>query len=315
MLGQSQAAYSTLSHGDNSLLTRVGNTPLINLSFLTSQGQTAARLFGKAEWLNPTGSVKDRSALSIITTAESDGRLTPDKIILDATSGNAGIAYAMIGAARGYKVTLTIPRNANEERKRILRAYGVQLIYTDPLEGSDGAIRKAREINLENPSRYFYADQYSNESNWRAHYDTTGPEIWSQTSGSITHLVAGVGTGGTLMGVGRKLREHNRRIQIVAVQPDSPFHGMEGLKHIPTSIKPSIYDPTFPDRVVEVATEDAQRLVKELANRRGILVGPSSGAALVASLKIASESKGGTVVAILPDSGERYLSERFWEES
>lgn len=314
MLPQSQAAYSTLSHELNSLSERVGNTPLIDLSFLTSEGPTGVRLFGKAEWLNPTGSVKDRSALSIITTAESDGRLTPDKIILDATSGNAGIAYAMIGAGRGYKITLTIPKNANEERKRILGAYGVQLIYTDPLEGSDGAIRKAREINLENPSRYFYADQYSNESNWRAHYDTTGPEIWSQTSGSITHLVAGVGTGGTLMGVGRKLREHNRRIQIVAVQPDSPFHGIEGLKHIPTSIKPSIYDPTFPDRVVEVSTEDAQGSVKELANKRGILVGPSSGAALVASLKVAAEIDEGAIVAILPDSGERYLSERFWEE-
>ena len=273
------------------------------------------RVYGKAEWLNPTGSVKDRSALSIISTAESNGRLTSAKTILDATSGNAGIAYAMIGASKGYRVMLTIPKNANEERKRILRAYGVQLVYTDPLEGSDGAIRKAREIYSVNPPRYFYADQYSNDANWRAHYDTTGPEIWSQTSGSITHFVAGVGTGGTLMGVGRRLRGYNRRIQIVAVQPDSPFHGIEGLKHVPTSILPKIYDPTFPDRVVEVATEEAQQLVKQLANEHGILVGLSSGAALAAARKIASEIEGGTVVAILPDSGERYLSEEFWEDS
>jgi len=314
MLGQSQAAYSTLRNGVNSLLAKVGNTPLIDLSFLTSR-KLGVRVYGKSEWLNPTGSVKDRSALSIISTAESNGRLTSAKTILDATSGNAGIAYAMIGASKGYRVMLTIPKNANEERKRILRAYGVQLVYTDPLEGSDGAIRKAREIYSGNPPRYFYADQYSNDANWRAHYDTTGPEIWSQTSGSVTHFVAGVGTGGTLMGVGRRLRGYNRWIQIVAVQPDSPFHGIEGLKHVPTSILPKIYDPTFPDRVVEVATEEAQQLVKQLANEHGILVGLSSGAALAAARKIASEIEGGTVVAILPDSGERYLSEEFWEDS
>jgi cysteine synthase B len=314
MFGQSQAAYSTLSNGVNSLLAEVGNTPLIDLSFLTSR-KLGVRVFGKTDWLNPTGSVKDRSALSIISAAERAGQLTSSKTILDATSGNAGIAYAMIGASKGYRVMLTIPKNANEERKRILRAYGVQLVYTDPLEGSDGAIRKAREIYSGNPPRYFYADQYSNDANWRAHYDTTGPEIWSQTSGSITHFVAGVGTGGTLMGVGRRLRGYNRRIQIVSVQPDSPFHGIEGLKHIPTSILPKIYDPTFPDRVVQVATEEAQQLVKQLANEHGILVGLSSGAALAASRKIASEIEGGTVVAILPDSGERYLSEKFWEDS
>lgn len=191
----------------------------------------------------------------------------------------------------------------------------MELIYTNPLEGSDGAIRKAREMYSENPSRYFYADQYSNDANWRAHYDTTGPEIWSQTSGSITHFVAGVGTGGTLMGVGRRLREYNKQSHIVAVQPDSPFHGLEGLKHISTSVKPKIYDPSFPDQVVEVTTEDAQELVKRLATEKGILVGLSSGAALVASLKIAAEIENGAIVAILPDSGERYLSERFWGES
>src|SRR3989337_2956656 len=229
--------------------------------------------------------------------------------------GQSQAAFSTISVDSLLAEVGNTPKIANEERKRILRAYGVELVYTDPLEGSDGAIRKAREIYSGNPSRYFYADQYSNEANWRAHYDTTGPEIWSQTSSSVTHLVAGVGTGGTLMGVGRRLREYNQRIRIIAVQPSSPFHGIEGLKHISTSIRPKIYDPTFPDRVVEVATEEAQQQVKQLANEHGILVGVSSGAALAASRKIASEIEGGTVVAILPDSGEAYLSEQFLEGS
>jgi cysteine synthase B len=272
-------------------------------------------LFGKAEWFNPTGSVKDRAALSIVTTAERSGALRPGKTILDATSGNAGIAYAMIAAARGYRVRLAVPKNANIERKRILRAYGVDLVYTNPLEGSDGASRKARELFADNPDAYFYADQYSNEANWRSHYDGTGVEIWNQTGGSVSHFVAGVGSGGTIMGVGKKLREHNPRVEVTAVQPDSPFHGLEGLKHIPTSVVPKIYDPAFPDRIVEVSTEDAQQMVKQLARTEGIMVGPSSGAALVASVKIAWEIERGTLVAILADSGERYLSERFWEEA
>lgn len=296
----------------DSLVSRVGNTPLLALGRLGLGN--LVRLYGKAEWFNPTGSVKDRSALSIITTAERESVLTSGKVILDATSGNAGISYGMIAAAREYKVKLTIPKNANEERKRILHAYGVELVYTDPLEGSDGAIRSAQEIYSENPHMYFYADQYSNEANWRAHYETTGVEIWNQTRGSVTHLVAGVGTGGTLIGTGRRLREYNPKIQVIAVQPDSPFHGLEGLKHIPTSIQPKIYDPSLADRVVEIGTEEAQRMVKELARKEGVLVGPSSGAAVAASLRIAKEIEEGNIVTILPDTGERYLGERFWEE-
>ncbi len=308
-----RGAYATVaSDSAASLLDNVGNTPLLDLRRI--KVGNGVRLFGKAEWFNPTGSVKDRAALSIITTAGREGGLTPDKTILDATSGNAGISYAMIAAAQGYKVKLAIPKNANAERKRILQAYRVELVYTDPLEGSDGAVRMAREIYAENPRKYFYADQYSNDANWSAHYETTGVEVWNQTTGSITHLVAGVGTGGTLMGAGRRLREYNPDIELIAVQPDSPFHGLEGLKHMPTSIRPKIYDPGFPDRVIEVGTEEAQQMVKRLARNEGILVGPSSGAAIVASVKIAKEIDQGTIVTILPDGGERYLSERFWDE-
>ena len=313
MLRGVPSAYTTISATSlDSLLSHVGNTPLLALGRLGTG--SLVHLYGKAEWFNPTGSVKDRPALSIITTAEREGVLTHDRAILDATSGNAGISYAMIAAARGYKLKLTIPKNANEERKRILHAYGVELIYTDPLEGSDGAIRTAQEIYSQDPGSYFYADQYSNEANWRAHYETTGVEIWNQTGGSVTHLVAGIGTGGTLIGAGKRLREYNPKIQVIGVQPDSPFHGLEGLKHIPTSIQPKIYEPSFPDEVVEVGTEEAQRMIKELARKEGVLVGPSSGAAVAASLKIAKEIEEANIVTILPDSGQRYLSERFWEE-
>lgn len=307
-----QSAYRTIT-GDmaESILERVGNTPLIGLTRLGLNKEV--RLYGKAEWLNPTGSVKDRTALSIIKSAERDGRLTDRKTILDATSGNAGISYSMIAAARGYRVKLAIPRNANQERKQILHAYGVELIFTDPIEGSDGAVRKAREIYNENTNAYFYADQYSNDANWRAHYEATGVEIWNQTEGAITHLVAGVGTGGTLMGAGRRLREYRSNIEIIAVQPDSPFHGLEGLKHMASSVRPKIYDPSFPNRVAEISTEEAQRTVKELARKEGILVGPSSGAAVATSLRVAKEAGEGTIVTILPDGGERYLSERFWD--
>ncbi len=297
----------------DSIEARVGNTPL--LLFRRLKVSRRVKLYGKAEWFNPSGSVKDRPVLSIIAAAEREGTLSPGMTILDATSGNAGIAYAMIGAARGYKVMLTIPKNANEERKRILQAYGAELIFTDPLQGSDGAIKKAREIYAQSPERYFYADQYSNDANWRAHYDGTGAEIWRQTSGSVTHLVAGVGTSGTLMGAGKRLREYNPEIEVIAVQPDSPFHGLEGLKHMPTSIRPKIYNPSFPDRIVGVSTEEAQQTLKDLARNEGILVGPSSGAAVAASVKISNEIEQGTVVTILPDSGERYLSERFWRAS
>ncbi len=297
-----------LDHGPDSISGHVGRTPLFPLKIPVR----GVHLYGKAEWFNPSGSVKDRSVLSILRSAEQSGLLTREKTILDATSGNAGIAYAMIGASRTYKVKLVIPRNANNERKRILKAIGVDLIYTDPLEGSDGAIRKAREIYSEKPDAYFYADQYSNEANWRAHYDTTGVEIWEQTNGSVTYLIAGVGTGGTIMGTGRRLKELNREVEVIAVQPDSPFHGLEGLKHMQTSSVPEIFDQSFPDRTFEIATEEAQAMVKQFA-KEGILFGPSSGAAIAASMKLAQEIESGTVVAILPDSGERYLSERFWE--
>jgi len=299
---------SDLDHGPNSLTAHVGHTPLLALK----ADAVNVRLYGKAEWFNPSGSVKDRSVFSILKTAEAGGLLS-GKTILDSTSGNAGIAYAMMGSWLGHRVTLTIPKNVNEERKRVLRAYGVELIYTDPLEGSDGAIRKARELYAEKPGEYFYADQYSNEANWRGHYETTGIEIWEQTHGAITHLVAGVGTGGTIMGTGRRLKQFNPQIKIIAVQPDSPFHGLEGLKHLETSMTPRIYDTNFPDRTVKVATDMAQQIVKKLA-REGVLIGPSSGAALAASATIANEVNAGTIVAILPDGGERYLSERFWEE-
>lgn len=308
------SAYATLRSAETrDLLSNVGNTPLISLRHVGPRNHDV-RLLVKAEWFNPSGSVKARSVLSIIETAEREGALTNGKTILDSTSGNAGLAYAMIAAGRGYRVKLTIPRNMNAERKHLLRAYGAELVYTDPLEGSDGAIKRAREICAENPASYFYADQYSNDANWKAHYETTGQEIWNQTGGSVTHFVAGIGTGGTLMGTGRRLRECNSEIQVIAVQPDSPFHGLEGLKHIPTSIKAGIYEPSFPDRIAEIGTEAAQRTVMELAKREGILVGPSSGAAIAASLRIAEEIDEGTIVALLPESGERYLSEKFWEE-
>ena len=313
MLSHTHSTYTTMSSGTWASLTYVGNTPLLALQ-LIQPAHANVRVLAKAEWFNPTGSVKDRSILSIIKEAERVGTLSPEKTILDATSGNAGISYAMLAAAKGYRVKLVIPKSANAERKRILQAYGVQVVYTSPLEGSDGAIRVARQIYAEDPDQYFYADQYSNDANWRAHYEGTGVEIWKQTAGLVTHLVAGVGTGGTLMGAGRRLKEFNPDVQVVAVEPDSPFHGLEGLKHMPTSMIPRIYEPSFPDRVIEIATEEAQTLVRQLARKEGILVGPSSGAALAASLRISKEIQRGNIVTILPDGGERYLSERFWEE-
>ena len=310
MLGPTLSVHaSDQGHGPNSLSAHVGHTPLLALSTRCA----TINMYGKAEWFNPSGSIKDRSVLSILKSAERGGLLSSRKTILDSTSGNAGIAYAMIGSSLGYKVKLALPKNANDERKRLLRAYGVELVYTDPLEGSDGAIRKAREIHAGTPEEYFYADQYSNEANWRGHYETTAVEVWEQTKGTITHLVAGVGTGGTIMGIGKRLKEFNPQIKIIAVQPDSPFHGLEGLKHLKTSMTPKIYDPQFPDRTIEVTTDDAQQTVRRLA-REGLLIGPSSGAAVVAATKIAEEINSGTIVTVLPDGGERYLTERFWEE-
>ena len=271
-------------------------------------------LYAKAEWLNPGGSVKDRAALKMVADAELNGELTSDKIILDATSGNTGIALAMIGAALKYGVELVMPENVSQERKTTLQALGAKVVYTNPLEGIDGAIRRVKQMFEDTPDRYFYADQYSNESNWRAHYLTTGEEIIEQTGGKITHFVAGVGTGGTLMGVSRKLKEHDRSIKICEVQPDSPFHGLEGLKHMESALVPEIYDPQIRDELLLMSTEESQSFTIRLAREHGILVGPSSGAALAASIKAAEDIEKGVIVTIFPDSGLRYASEKFWTD-
>jgi cysteine synthase B len=300
-----------------SVLDLIGNTPLVRLRRV-ERDVPGVELYAKAEWQNPGGSVKDRAALRMILEGERSGALTPGKTILDATSGNTGIAYAMIGAVRGYRVKLCVPENVTIERKRILRAYGAELVLTNPLEGSDGAIREARRLYREDPERYFYPDQYNNEFNWRAHYDTTGPEIIRQTEGRITHFVAGLGTSGTFVGVGRRLRafgaERGRHIQLVSVQPATPLHGLEGLKHMETAIVPGIYDPSLADEDLRVATEEAYAAVRRLAVEEGLLVGVSSGAAMAASLRVARRLREGVVVTIFCDSGDKYLSERFWEE-
>jgi cysteine synthase B len=269
-------------------------------------------LYAKAEWQNPGGSVKDRAAARMIADGEASGRLRPGLTIIDATSGNTGIAYAMVGAARGYQVKLCLPDNASQERKLILRAFGVELILTNPLEGTDGAIREVRRLVAADPDRYFYPDQYSNESNWRAHFDTTGPEIIKQTGGRLTHFVAGLGTSGTFMGTGRALRRFNPAIKLISFQPDSPFHGLEGLKHMATAMVPAIYDPTLADEDLGVSSEEAYALVRRLAREEGLLVGISSGAALSAALTVARRLQQGVVVTVFPDGAEKYLSESFW---
>jgi cysteine synthase B len=303
------------SHGQESasVIDLIGHTPLLHLSRWAAE-KPAVEIHAKAEFLNPGGSVKDRAAAAILRDAQRQGRLRPDTIILDATSGNTGIAYAMIAAARGYKLTLCVPDNVTVERKRTLRAYGAELILTDPMEGTDGAIREARRLVAADPDRYFYADQYNNDANWRAHYETTAVEILEQTDGRVTHFVAGLGTSGTFVGVGRRLREYDSRIHLVSVQPDSPLNGIEGLKHMETAIRPGIYDSTLADEDVRVTTERAQALTRQLAADEGLLVGVSSGAALAASLDLAARIREGVIVTIFPDSGTRYLSERFWEE-
>ena len=293
------------------ILNQIGGTPLVRLKNIGRE-LAGVTLLAKAEWFNPGGSVKDRAALSIVTAAEQKGLLRPGQTLLDATSGNTGIAYAMIGAAKGYKVKLCVPSNASPGVLKTLRAYGAELVLTSPLESSDGAIREARRLMAAEPDKYYYADQYSNEANWQAHYRTTGPEIWEQTSGEVTHFIAGLGTSGTLMGTGRYLKERSPTVRVIAVQPDSPLHGLEGLKHMETSIVPGIYDPAFPDEQIEVQTEDAYNMVKRLAREEGLLAGISSGAALAAGLKAASKLKNATVVMIFPDGGVRYLDEHFW---
>lgn len=293
-----------------SIVDLVGDTPLIRLRRI-ERSVPGVELYAKAEWKNPGGSVKDRPALRMIQEGIASGRLTSDKVILDATSGNTGIAYAMIGAAMDYKVTLCVPENVTPERKRILRAYGAKLVFTNPLEGSDGAIRTAQQMYAENPGAYFYADQYNNDFNWRAHYDTTGPEIIKQMGTRLTHFVAGLGTSGTFVGAGRRLREYNKGIVLASVQPDSPLHGLEGLKHMESAIVPGIYDAKLADEDVRVGTEEAYQMTRCLAQEEGLLVGISSGANLAGALKVARQ--GAVMVVVFCDGGERYLSERFWE--
>lgn len=299
-----------------SLLERIGDTPLLRLGRVGRE-YSDAEIYAKAEWFNPGGSVKDRAALWMIREGERRGELRPGKTILDATSGNTGIAYAMIGAVRGYRVKLCVPLSASEERKRILAAYGADLVFTPAEEGSDGAIRRVREIYAAEPERYYYPDQYNNPANPAAHSATTAIEIWDQTEGRITHFVAGLGTSGTFVGTTRRLKELDPRIRAISVQPDAAFHGLEGLKHMATAIVPKIYDPRLADEDLTVRTEDAYEQVRRLAREEGILAGVSSGAALWGCFQVVRRlrsSEKAVIVTIFPDSGDKYLSERFWDE-
>ena len=296
-----------------SIVDLIGNTPLVRLSRFET-GLHDIELWAKAEWRNPGGSVKDRPAARMILEGERSGALTRDKILLDATSGNTGIAYAMIGAARGYRVRLCVPENVTPERKRILKAFGAEIVFTDPMEGSDGAILRAKAMYAAEPDLYFYPDQYNNPANWISHYDTTAPEIIEQTDGRLTHFVAGLGTSGTFIGVGRRLRELNPSIRLISVQPDSPLHGLEGLKHMATAIVPGIYDPALADEDIGVATEEAFDLTRQLA-QHGLFVGISSGANLAGALRVARAASHAVIVVIFCDGGEKYLSERFWDET
>jgi cysteine synthase B len=302
------------------LFDRIGNTPLLRLEGLVAH--PGIQILGKAEWLNPGGSVKDRAASAIVSDAIRQGHLTPgaknSKALLDATSGNTGIAYAMLGAALGFPVTLCVPSNVSPERKNILAAYGANVLWTDPADGSDGAIRAARKLIAEHPENFFYADQYANDNNWRAHYYSTANEIWQQTSGAITHFVAGLGTSGTFMGTTRRLRELNPKIRCISMQPDSPFNGLEGLKHMATAIVPPIYDPALADRNIDMPTERAYAMCKHLARTQGLLLGISAGAAVAAARDVADEEaragREAVIVTILPDSADKYLSDRFWSD-
>ena len=294
-----------------SLTDLIGNTPLLRLQRIVPGGN----LFAKAEWDNPGSSAKDRPAWKIIREAERTGKLGPGKTILDATSGNTGIAYAMIGAAHGFPVCLCMPASVSPARVKILQAFGAELILTDPALFSDGAILKAQELFREDPKRFFYADQYSNDNNWKAHFESTGPEIYEQTMGQVRHFVSTLGTSGTFMGVGRYLKSRDATIQVIEIQPDSPFHGLEGMKHMESAIVPKFYDPVFADRKMTVRTEDAYSAVVELSKAEGLLVGISSGAALMAAREIAEANPGECVVTVFPDNGLKYLSERFWSDN
>ncbi len=301
---------------NNFLESQIGNTPLVRLRTITKDLPENIEIYAKAEFMNPGGSVKDRAALAMISAGERSGELTKNKTILDATSGNTGIAYAMIGAARGYKVTLTLPKNASPERKRILKIYGAEIIETDQMSGTDGAQIAAKELFRKFPEKYFYPDQYNNENNWKAHYETTAPEIWEQTNGRITHFVAGLGTTGTFIGTSRRLKEFNPFLQAISMQPDSPLHGLEGMKHLETARVPGIYDEHVADKNVEVATEDAQAMTRKLAREEGLFVGISAGANIFAALRLARElNKAAVIVTILCDGGGKYLSEDFWNEA
>lgn len=314
MTALAEAEYKALTSTD--IEGQIGNTALLGFRRITRHLPGDIRIFAKAEWQNPGGSVKDRAAARIIRTAEDDGRLAPGKIIMDSTSGNTGIAYAMIAAAKGYRVKLFLPANVSPERIAILRAYDVDLAFTDPLEGSDGALKAARELAAKEPQRYFYADQYNNPANWQAHYHSTGGEIWEQTEGQVTHFAAGLGTSGTLMGAGRRLKQCNPAVEIVSIEPDSPFHGLEGLKHMQTAIQPGIYDPDFADRRLGIRTETAHAMARRLAREEGYLVGISAAAAMVGCLDIAEElarqGHPATIVTLFPDNAYKYLSEAFW---
>ena len=293
----------------------IGRTPVVRIQRLAP---SHVKMYVKLEAANPGGSVKDRAAANIVAEATRLGKFGPGKILLDSTSGNTGIAYAMIGAAQGFPVTLCMPENVSIERKRILQAYGANIIYTDPAEGSDGAIRYARELYAGDPDKYFYADQYSNDANWRAHYIGTANEIWQQTQGRVTHFVSMLGTSGTFVGTTRRLKELNPRVQCISLQPDSAFHGIEGAKHMESAIVPKIYDAELADENIEISTEASYKMVKRMAREEGLLVGISSGAAVVGCMEVASRLKKGqpaVIVTVLCDSGDKYLSERFWDEA
>jgi len=300
--------------GTSPIISLIGRTPLLPVTRL-NPFHPRVKIYAKAEWFNPGGSVKDRAAWSMVRKGIQEGLLTKDTTLLDATSGNTGIAYAMLGSALGFKVKLCLPQSASIERKRILKAYGVEMVITDPGEGSDGAIRMARKMVTEAPDAYFYPDQYSNDANWQAHYETTAKEIWDQTEGAVSHFIAGLGTSGTFCGNTRRLKELNPNIQCISFEPDVAFHGLEGLKHMDTAIVPGIYDKALADSNMGIQTEDAQSATLALARKEGMLVGISSGAALVAALKVAKDIKGeACIVTIFPDSGDKYLSEPYWEK-